>query len=67
MVYLERNVIKVTYKNFNSLDDMINKLKKRSEINFQQDKIHTDQIITLSTCHENNADRIVVDGYKKHS
>lgn len=53
-------------KNFNNLDNMINKFIKRSEINFQQNIYHTDQIITLSTCHNNNIDRIVVHGYKKN-
>ena len=54
-------------KNFSNLEDMINKFRSRSERDFQQNVFHTTQIITLSTCHNNNIDRIVVHGYKKNS
>ena len=48
--------------NFDSFDDEIIKIKNNSEINFEIDFENVSQILTLSTCHGNNKDRLVVHG-----
>jgi len=53
-----------TKKNFESFSEEILKFKNRSKISFNQDISTAKQIITLSTCHQNNKDRAVVHGYK---
>ena len=58
----EDNYIDNNFKDFNK---MINIFKNRSEINFHENIENINQLITLSTCHSNNKDRIVVHGYKK--
>lgn len=52
--------------NFKDFNKMINIFKNRSEINFHENIDNIKQLITLSTCHSNNKDRIVVHGYKKN-
>lgn len=59
----EDNYIDTNFKDFNK---MINIFKNRSEINFNENIENINQLITLSTCHSNNKDRIVVHGYKKN-
>ena len=51
--------------NFDSFNDTVNDLKNKSEIAFDEDLSGATQIITLSTCHNNNWDRLVVHGVKK--
>ncbi len=50
--------------NFEDFNSTINKFISRSEINFNENVDNTKQIITLSTCHNNNLDRLVIHGYK---
>ena len=59
----EDNYIDNNFKDFNK---MINKFKNRSEINYNENIENINQLITLSTCHSNNNDRLVVHGYKKN-
>ena len=49
------------FKDFNK---SIEKFAKRSTVNFNQDYLNAKQIITLSTCSDNNVDRITVQAYK---
>ena len=51
---------------FSNFQHTIKKIAERSEIEFNKNYYDTNQIITLSTCHNNNVDRMVVHGYKKH-
>ncbi len=51
--------------NYENFEEEINKLKAKSEIKFENKEINYQQIITLSTCHKNNKDRLVVHGYRK--
>lgn len=51
-------------RNFNNFKETIKEFAKRSEISFHSDYSDANQIITLSTCHNNNQDRLVVHGYK---
>ncbi len=50
--------------NFSNISKTIDILKNKSEINFKIEENDYSQIITLSTCHTNNKDRLVVHGYK---
>ena len=51
--------------NFDNIDEAIEEFKDRSEIDFKQSDFSTKQIITLSTCTNDNKGRIVVHAYKK--
>ena len=51
-------------RNFDNFNKKVKELQEKSEVEFNQDVSKTSQIITLSTCHDNNVDRIVVHGYK---
>lgn len=51
--------------NFDDFEEAIIELNKKSEIAFNEDLTGASQIITLSTCHSNNWDRLVVHGVKK--
>lgn len=53
-------------RNFNNFNQTKDKFAKKSEINFNKNHSNSSQIITLSTCHSNNIDRIVVHAYKKN-
>ena len=48
--------------NFDSLSEAVEKMKKRSEIYFEENLENASQILTLSTCHDNDRDRLVVHG-----
>lgn len=52
-------------RNFENFNETLEKLASRSNIKFNNNYINTKQIITLSTCDNNNVDRIVVHGYKR--
>ena len=51
--------------NFDNIAEAIEEFKDRSEIDFKQSDFSTKQIITLSTCTNDNKGRIVVHAYKK--
>ena len=51
---------------FDDFEKNIQLFQKRSEISLEEKKIETSQILTLSTCHDNNRDRLVVHGYRKN-
>lgn len=51
-------------RNFDNFSKKVKELDDKSEVEFNQDTSKATQIITLSTCHDNNIDRIVVHGYK---
>ena len=51
--------------NFDFFVEKINFFKNRSEIFLDEDFSKSSQIVTLSTCHANNRDRLVIHGYKK--
>ena len=51
--------------NFDNIDEAIKEFKDRSEIDFKQYDFSTEQIITLSTCTNDNKGRIVVHAYRK--
>ena len=63
-VYSINSNDKYINNNFKDFNNEINKFINRSEISLDK-AIKTDQIITLSTCHSNNRDRLVVHGCKK--
>lgn len=50
--------------NYKNINEEIKKIKLRSEIIFDEKVTNPDQIITLSTCHNNNSDRLVIQGIK---
>ena len=52
----------VNYENFS---DKLNEFANKSEIKFNKNLEGVTQIITLSTCHKNNVDRLVVHALKK--
>ena len=49
---------------FEDFNKTIKEFESKSSIDFNQDLEEANQIITLSTCDDNNIDRIVVHGYK---
>ena len=51
--------------NFDFFDKKIEKFLKKSEIFFDEKIGESSQILTLSTCHENNKDRLVIHAIKK--
>jgi sortase B len=51
--------------NYESFKEKIDEFKNKSEIDFNKDLSNIKQIITLSTCHNNNKDRLVIHGYEK--
>ena len=51
-------------KNYNNFNKKIEELKKRSIINYNVDINNKNQIITLSTCDNDNKKRIVIHGIK---
>ena len=65
-VYKSSTKDKYNSLNFYSINKTIGMLNNKSEIDFKIEKIDYSQIITLSTCHANNKDRLVVHGYKKN-
>ena len=65
-VYKSSTKDKYNSLNFYSINKTIGILKNKSEINFDGEQNSYLQIITLSTCHANNKDRLVVHGYKKN-
>ena len=64
-VYKVSNKESYNSLNFESFDETVENLKNKSEITFDEDLTGASQIITLSTCHKNNWDRLVVHGVKK--
>ncbi len=52
-------------RNFDNLEETIKEFLDKSEVDFKQKDISTEQIITLSTCTNDNKGRIVVHAYKK--
>ena len=52
-------------RNFDDFNEKIKIFSDRSEVNFHQNYSQAKQIITLSTCHNNNVDRIVVHAFKE--
>ena len=50
--------------NFVDFPSKIRKFLERSEVDFHQDDLNAKQLITLSTCHDNNIDRIVVHAFR---
>ena len=65
------SVYKISYTdtyntlNYKSINEEIKKLRNRSEIVFDFEIPEATQIITLSTCHNNNKDRLVIHGIKE--
>ena len=52
-------------RNFTDFKKTLEEFKNRSLVIFKNDYFEAKQIITLSTCDNNNIDRIVIHGYKK--
>ena len=50
--------------NFKDFKKAIKEFEERSEIDFDEDLDNVEQILTLSTCHNNNRDRLVVQAYR---
>ena len=50
--------------NFKDFKKAIKEFEKRSEIDFDEKLDNVEQILTLSTCHNNNRDRLVVQAYR---
>ncbi len=50
--------------NFDDFNEVLEVFQKRSEIDFDEDLEGVKEIITLSTCHDNNKDRLVVQAYR---
>ena len=50
--------------NFVDFPSKIKEFSERSEVDFHQDYYNAKQLITLSTCHNNNIDRIVVHAFR---
>ena len=54
------------YKNnFDDFPHTLGEFQKKSKIKFDENLEGVSQIITLSTCHSNNKDRLVIQAYKK--
>ena len=51
--------------NYDNFIEKIKEFSNKSKIKFDDDLTNVEQIITLSTCHSNNKDRLVVHAYKK--
>ena len=51
-------------RNYDDFEATIEEFKNKSTIDFDKDLTGVEQIITLSTCHKNNKDRLVVHAYK---
>ena len=51
-------------RNFDDFEKTLEEFKSRSKINFDTDLTGVKQILTLSTCHDNNKDRLVVQAYE---
>ncbi|MBR4693592.1 MAG: class B sortase [Bacilli bacterium] len=51
-------------RNFDDFEKTLEEFKSRSKINFDTDLTGIKQILTLSTCHDNNKDRLVVQAYE---
>lgn len=51
--------------NYDNFIEKIKEFSNKSKIKFNDDLTNVEQIITLSTCHNNNKDRLVVHAYKK--
>ena len=64
-VYKAKSDERYTNSNFENFQEELAKFKENSEIKLNEEEINTAQIITLSTCHQNNKDRLVVHGYRK--
>ena len=52
--------------NFSSFKEKTNEFFNKSEISILETMEEPSQILTLSTCHDNNRDRLVVHAYKKN-
>lgn len=52
-------------RNFTDFKKNLEEFKNRSLVIFNSNYLEANQIITLSTCDNNNIDRIVIHGYKK--
>ena len=65
-VYKTSTKNKYNKLNFDDISKNIDILKNKSEIDFGEVDNKASQIITLSTCHANNKDRLVVHGFKKN-
>ncbi len=50
--------------NFDDFAKVLEVFKKRSKIDFKKDLSEVKEIISLSTCHNNNKDRLVVQAYR---
>ena len=53
--------------NYSDFEDALTTFKEKSIIDFDTDLTGVKEIITLSTCHNNNKDRLVVQAYRKMS
>jgi len=53
-----------TLNNYDNFKEKIQEFKNKSIIKFDNDLEEVSQIVTLSTCHNNNKDRLVVHAYR---
>lgn len=63
-VYKAESNSNYNQRNYDNFSLMLEEFKNRSSIKFSSDLEGVEQIITLSTCHDNNKDRLVVHAYK---
>ena len=63
-VYTASTEENYTLNNFSNFSNKIEEFKNKSDISFNVDTSDLNQIITLSTCHNNNKDRLVVHAYR---
>ena len=63
-VYKAESSSNYTQRNYDDFSLMLEEFKNRSSIKFSSDLEGVEQIITLSTCHDNNKDRLVVHAYR---
>ena len=63
-VYKAESNSNYNQRNYDDFSLMLEEFKNRSSIKFSSDLEGVEQIITLSTCHDNNKDRLVVHAYK---
>ena len=63
-VYKAESNSNYNQRNYDDFSLMLEEFKNRSSIKFSSDLEGVEQIITLSTCHDNNKDRLVVHAYR---
>ena len=51
-------------RNFDDFEATLKEFKERSKIDFDSNLEGVKQIVTLSTCHDNNRDRLVIQAYE---